>query len=183
MLIKVVILLFVFCTVRGFRCPFSFVQYRGLHFRYSSGALLLERNSHGQDDLFDLDLPLNVEPDQELQLSPSQKFSETDSTSLPLFALLYKFKSEFSETGAETAIADHNGYCENFKRLINSEMIKTDGGSGFVLLWAGLSPNDKDETKAEVLDFIREDPLILSNKVDSWDLVDLADHISDFTES
>jgi hypothetical protein len=44
---------------------------------------------------------------------------------------------------------------------------------GVVLLWAGFTEDDKKETKAEIMSFLEEDPLVTKDVVETWDIIDL----------
>ena len=91
----------------------------------------------------------------------------------PCFALMYKFRREFQDASPEAALADHEGYCTNFKRLINSEVIRLKDSKGVVLLWTGLTADDKAETKAEINSFVEDDPLIANDMIEKWEVIDL----------
>jgi hypothetical protein len=91
----------------------------------------------------------------------------------PCYALMYKFRREYLENNCDSALADHRGHCQKFKRLLNSEVVKLGKSKGVVLLWAGFSETDKADTKAEIMSFIEEDPLITKDYIENWDLVDL----------
>lgn len=93
--------------------------------------------------------------------------------SYPCFALMYKLRREYMDTAIESALADHNYHCGKFKRLINSEVIALKKSKGLVLLWAGLSAEDKDATKAEIKEFMEDDPLIVKDMIEKWDIIDL----------
>ena len=92
---------------------------------------------------------------------------------VPCFALMYKFRKEYLETGIEAALADHKGHCAKFKRLMNSEVIHLGKAKGVVLLWAGFTEGDKQETKTDIMSFLEDDPLIAKDIVENWDLIDL----------
>ena len=70
-------------------------------------------------------------------------------------------------------LADHRGHCTKFKRLINSEVINFGNSRGVVLLWAGLSEDDKADTKADIMKFLEDDPLIIKDAIEKWDVIDL----------
>lgn len=91
----------------------------------------------------------------------------------PCFALMYKLRREYMDTTIESALADHHYHCGKFKRLINSEVIALKKSKGLVLLWAGLSADDKDATKAEIKEFMEDDPLITKDMIEKWDIIDL----------
>ena len=93
---------------------------------------------------------------------------------VPCFALMYKFRKEYLETGIEAALADHKGHCAKFKRLMNSEVIHLGKAKGVVLLWAGFTESDKQEVKTDIMSFLEDDPLIAKDIVENWDLIDLA---------
>jgi hypothetical protein len=84
-------------------------------------------------------------------------------------ALIYNFGRDFKETDLTATLAEHNSYCKPFKRLFNSEMLQTHGGRGMVLLWAGLTEED-DNLKTEIMSFMEDDPFIVKNIVDNWDI-------------
>jgi hypothetical protein len=84
-------------------------------------------------------------------------------------ALIYNFGRDFKETDLTATLAEHNSYCEPFKRLFNSEMLQTKRGRGMVLLWAGLTEED-DNLKTEIMSFMEDDPFIVKNIVDNWDI-------------
>lgn len=86
---------------------------------------------------------------------------------------MYKLRREYVDTSIDAMIADHNGHCLNFKRLINSELITLGNSKGLVLLWAGLTSDDKVDTKAEIMSFLEEDPLIVKDVIEKWDIIDL----------
>ena len=95
------------------------------------------------------------------------------ATTVPCFALMYKFRREYLDVSVDAMVADHKGYCGGFKRLINSEVINMGKAKGVVLLWAGFTDDDKDDTKADIMTFLENDPLILKDVVEKWDLIDL----------
>lgn len=91
----------------------------------------------------------------------------------PAFALLYKFRREYFDSDVDSMMADHKGYCQKFKRLLNSEELRLNKSKGVVLLWAGFTEDDKEETRAEVMRFVEDDPLIAKDAIEMWDIVDL----------
>lgn len=84
-------------------------------------------------------------------------------------ALIYNFGRDFKDTDLTATLAEHNSYCEPFKRLFNSEMLQTRAGRGMVILWAGLDLED-DNLKTEIMSFMEDDPFIVKNIVDNWDI-------------
>ena len=92
---------------------------------------------------------------------------------VPCFALMYKFRKEFVDSSVDAVMADHKGHCAKFKRLLNTELINLGKAKGVVLLWAGFD-DDKEDTKAEIMTFLEEDPLITKDYVSNWDLLDLS---------
>lgn len=92
---------------------------------------------------------------------------------IPMFALMYKFRKEYFDFGAESVMADHKGYCSKFTRLASTNFINIAKARGAVVLWLGESESDLDATRAEAMTFIEEDPLIEKDIVESWDLIDL----------
>lgn len=93
--------------------------------------------------------------------------------SFPTFALMYKFRKEYVEAGIEAMLADHRGHCTKFKRLLNSEVISLANTKGVVILWVGLTEDDKKETRADVMKFLEDDPLIVKDAIEKWDIIDL----------
>jgi hypothetical protein len=87
---------------------------------------------------------------------------------------MYKFRKEYLETSVDSTLADHRGHCTKFKRLLNSEVINMGKAKGVVLLWAGFTEEDKKETKAEIMSFLEEDPLVMKDVVETWDIIDLS---------
>lgn len=93
---------------------------------------------------------------------------------VPCFALMYKFRKEYEEgTSVDATLSDHRGHCTKFKRLLNSEVINMGKAKGVVLLFAGFTEDDKEETRAEITSFLEEDPLVQGDVVESWDIIDL----------
>lgn len=90
------------------------------------------------------------------------------------FALMYKFRREYLDTSMDAVMGEHNGYCLKFKRLLSSELIDLGKAKGVVLLWAGFTAGDRDETKEEITSFLEEDPLIAKDIVENWDLIELS---------
>ena len=103
-----------------------------------------------------------------------EQSESTTVTKVPCFALMYKFRKEYLDTGIEAALADHKGHCAKFKRLMNSEVIHLGKAKGVVLLWAGFTESDKQEVKTDIMSFLEDDPLIAKDIVENWDLIDLA---------
>lgn len=91
---------------------------------------------------------------------------------VPVFALMYKFRKEYLDTTVESMMADHKGHCSKFKRLLSSEFINIGKAKGVVSLWAGFTEVDKAETKADIMSFLEEDPLIVKDVVENWDIID-----------
>jgi hypothetical protein len=133
--------------------------------------------------------------DQDWELSPEDQKeyigfpSKQDATdqanevepeiAFPCFALMYRLRKEFVDTKIDSVLADHNRYCTRFKRLINSEVISMKQRKGFVLLWVGLTAVDKAETRAEIMQFLEEDPLIEKDMIEKWDIIDLESKADD----
>lgn len=88
---------------------------------------------------------------------------------LPILALIYNFKREFNDADLTATHAEHTSYCESFKRLFNSELLNTSKGRGMVLIWGGLSMEDQD-LRTDIMNFMEEDPFVVKNIVDNWDL-------------
>lgn len=113
-------------------------------------------------------------PKQEVGGAPEKvEDDDEDSTAVPVFALMYKFRREYLETSVDAVLADHNGHCAKFKRLINSEMINLGKAKGVVTLWGGYTEDDAAETRAEIMSFLEDDPLIVKDVVENWDIIDL----------
>lgn len=100
---------------------------------------------------------------------------ETEQAKVPVFALMYKFRQEYYSDSVESVMADHKGYGKKFKRLVNSQLMKLSGKKGVVLLWAGFEDSEEDSktTKADIMTFLEDDPLINKDMVESWDIIDL----------
>jgi len=45
---------------------------------------------------------------------------------------------------------------------------------GVVNLWVGFTEEDKEETRAEIVRFVEEDPLIIKDAIEQWDIIDLS---------
>lgn len=91
----------------------------------------------------------------------------------PCFALMYKFRREYVDEPVDAMMADHKGHCKKFKRLINSEELSLGNSKGVVLLWAGFTETDKEETRAEIMTFLEDDPLLAKDAIEKWDIIDL----------
>jgi hypothetical protein len=98
----------------------------------------------------------------------------TTAKLFPLFSVLYKFRREYLDTSIDALLADHRGHCSKFKRLINSEVINMGTSKGVVMLWAGMAEDDKEATRAEIMLFLEDDPLIVKDAIEKWDLVDFS---------
>jgi len=92
---------------------------------------------------------------------------------VPVFALTYKFRKEYVDVSVESVLADHKGHAAKFKRLLNSDVIKMKKARGAVVLWAGFSETDKEETRADIMRFIEDDPFITKDIVEHWDIIDM----------
>lgn len=92
----------------------------------------------------------------------------------PFFALVYKFRREFAETSTDALIADHKGYSRDFKRLLSTEVLRMSDTKGVVNLWVGFTEEDKEATRAEIVQFVEEDPLIIKDAIEQWDIIDLS---------
>ena len=89
---------------------------------------------------------------------------------IPSVALIYNFRREYKEQNLDATLADHRAHCLKFnKRLLHSEVINTIKTKGVVLLWVGLSPDD-DLVRQEMMLFMEEDPLIVKDIVDNWNI-------------
>ena len=108
-----------------------------------------------------------------LPIVPDDSTVHKEVEEYPAFSLMYKFKREYVDTEIESLMADHKGYCQKFKRLINSEEIRLGNARGVVLLWAGFTEMDAVETKAEIMTFMEDDPIITRDALERWDLIDL----------
>lgn len=94
-------------------------------------------------------------------------------TLYPAFALMYKLKPEYMTKTFSVATADHKSYCAEFERLLNDEIISMPKHIGVVILFVGLTAEDKDETLAEVNRFVDKDPLVTLGIVETWNILDL----------
>ena len=106
-------------------------------------------------------------------VDPRKAFAVKSGTTVPVFALMYKFRKEYTDGSVDSVMADHRGHCAKYKRLLNSELLALKKSRGVVLLWAGFNEGDKEETRAEITKFLEEDPLIAKDIVENWDLVDI----------
>lgn len=89
---------------------------------------------------------------------------------VPSVALIYNFRREYKEQNLEATLSEHRAHCLKFnKRLLHSEVINTKKTKGVVLLWVGLSPGD-DLVRQEMMLFMEEDPLIVKDIVDNWNI-------------
>jgi hypothetical protein len=117
---------------------------------------------------------LNSEDQKEFQGFDGANVDNTvTAEKVPCFALMYKFRQEYTDASVDAVMADHRGHCQKFKRLLNTELINLGKAKGVVLLWAGFD-DDKDETRAEIMSFLEEDPLITKDYVSNWDLLDMS---------
>jgi hypothetical protein len=126
----------------------------------------------------DQDWELNSEDAKEFDGFPdgskgAVRSPDGDGPDVPCFAIIYKFRREYQDMSIDSMLADHKGHCNKFRRLINSEVINLGKAKGVVLLWAGLNLDDKTETKADIMTFLEDDPLIIKDVVEKWDLIDL----------
>ena len=88
----------------------------------------------------------------------------------PSVALIYNFRREYKEQNLDATLADHRAHCAKFsKRLLHTEVINTYKTKGVVLLWVGLAPGD-DLVRQEMMQFMEEDPLIVKDIVDNWNI-------------
>lgn len=118
---------------------------------------------------------VQIKKDGSIPLGKSKKIAKK-APRYPVFALLYKFRKEYLEGGGEVALGDQQNLLKDFKRLINCEILqfsKPRRAKGAVLLWAGFTENDHDETKAEIMSFLEQDPLMKKDIVETWDLINL----------
>lgn len=154
------------------------------------------------DDLFDDDEPKSTgsarkertEPSKKIYLDEKWKLNPDDARAfkgfpkkdgdgvqpktgkapqVPVFSLMYKFRKEYVDVSIDSTLADHKGHCGKFKRLLNTELLIMGKSRGVVILWAGFNEVDYDETKAEVMRFVEDDPFILKDMVENWDIIDL----------
>jgi hypothetical protein len=89
---------------------------------------------------------------------------------IPSVALIYNFRREYKDQNLDATLADHRAHCLKFnKRLLHSEVINTKKTKGVVLLWVGLSPED-DLVRQDMMSFMEEDPLIVKDIVDNWNI-------------
>eukprot|EP01041_Mallomonas_annulata_P004729 gene4729-9393_t len=104
---------------------------------------------------------------------PMSEVPPGNAPKVPAFALLYKFRKEYLDASVDAFMADHKGYASKFKRIMSSELINLGKSRGVVLIFAGFNENDKVETKAEITTFLEEDPLLVQDAIETWDLIDL----------
>lgn len=110
------------------------------------------------------------------------KANAVKSENVPVFALMYKLRKEYFDAPIDSVLADHRGHCAKFKRLLNTEIIRLPKARGVVLLWAGFSDKDQEETKAEITKFMEDEPFIVKDYVENWDLIDLGKEVEPGTE-
>lgn len=94
---------------------------------------------------------------------------------LPVFALMYKIRREYVDTSIDAVLADHQGCVDRYKRCLNSEAIRLGNSRGLVLLWIGRTESDKEQTRSDIIEFMEEDPLIVKDMIERWDIIDLTD--------
>ena len=125
----------------------------------------------------DEDWTLSPEDTKEFKGFPSSEPVDVPepAENVPCFALMYKFRREYMEQPIDATLADHRGTCLKYKRLMNTEIINMGKAKGAVLLWAGFTEDDKKETKAEIMSFLEEDPLVTKDVVENWDIIDLSE--------
>ena len=123
-----------------------------------------ESNDDEEDDADQLH-PDYIKYRKDLEEEPDQLF--------PSYAVMYKLKPEYMTQTYAVATADHNNYCKTFERLLQSETIRMHNSKGVVVLFAGLSPDDKAELGEEVDRFVSQDPLIEQGIVETWNILDL----------
>ena len=92
---------------------------------------------------------------------------------VPVFALMYKFRKEYVDVSVDSVLADHKGHSAKFKRLLNTELLTLNKQRGVVMLWAGFSDSDKEETRADIMRFMEDDPFIAKDVIESWDIISL----------
>lgn len=112
-----------------------------------------------------------------LGIQPSNSGFKTNKEipkKFPIYALLYKFRSEHDKPGALfREIDQHNNLAKMFPRCKKSEMLKTDRGNGLIMFWIGVREDDFEETKQDAIRFMQRDPLWNESIVEHWDLLDL----------
>jgi hypothetical protein len=121
----------------------------------------------------DKDWKLNPGDEKDFKTLKAGGKSVEPAEKLPMFALMYKFRKEYFDFGAEGVMADHQGHCAKYTRIASTQFINIAKARGAVILWLGESESDKDATRSEVMTFLEEDPLIEKDIVESWDLIDL----------
>jgi len=122
---------------------------------------------------------LNSEDAKDFKGFPKKGVDASDvdkvtAAAVPVFALMYKFRREYLEASTDAVLADHKGHCAKYKRLLNTEVINLGKAKGVVLMWAGFTETDKEDTKAEIMNFLEDDPFIVKDIVENWDLIDLS---------
>jgi hypothetical protein len=146
------------------------------------GALVKERKSTNPtndaviDALEKKGLDLERENDFDVDLD-----TDEEVPAYPVFVLNYLFKDEYAKTNIGTSLTEHENYAQDFKRIINSDQVNlmlsgaTKQTRGMSIIFAGLSdePTEKEETFQDILKFIKDDPLILQDIVEQWDVLDM----------
>eukprot|EP01038_Epipyxis_sp_PR26KG_P008807 gene8807-11890_t len=121
---------------------------------------------------------LSVEDSKDFKGFPNKNKSKPDidfdpSKALPVFALMYRLRREYLEANIEAILADHKGHVAKFKNILNSEVINLGKAKGVVILWVGKDNADKPAMKTEIMRFLEDDPFILKDAVENWDIIDL----------
>ncbi len=96
-------------------------------------------------------------------------------STLPMLALVYKFKSTYDESDLEEKIEAHKEYCREFPSIVSDEIMTTDEGQGVVTLWVGDIAKGKESLQKDVDKFVSADPFILEDIVEEWDIFPIGD--------
>lgn len=148
----------------------------------SKGALVKERRSRDPkaDAILDKLEKKGLDLDREIDL-PFDLDSKDPVPEYPVFVLNYVFKDEYADTNIGVSLTEHETYAGGFKRIISTDIMNymPDGANklnrGVSIVFAGLSdePNEKEDTFQDILGFIADDPLILQDIVERWDVIDM----------
>ena len=126
-----------------------------------------------------------ISPDQASFLKAELLLNDTDPNApggstwpadVPLYTLLYKYRRSYMENTPTNmdSFKDHLAYVRTFRRLISHHVVNMGQSKGVVMIFAGYSKNDKSLTKADIISFLENDPLLMKNMIASWEVIDLA---------
>lgn len=92
---------------------------------------------------------------------------------VPMFALVYKFKSTYKDASLKESIESHKDYCRQFSHIVSDEIINSVDGRGVVSLWVGTPEEGEEPVKLEIEKFVSADPFVNEGLVEQWDILDI----------